>query len=81
MGISKNDLEELILKIRMHSEFVHVVTNVNICRDLKDNFLISLAKDGKASHIITGDTDLLVLKSFERIKILTFSDYIKKYKG
>lgn len=78
---SKHDLEELILKIRMHSEFVHVVTNVNICRDLKDNFLISLAKDGKASHIITGDTDLLVLKSFERIKILTFSDYIKKYKG
>jgi putative PIN family toxin of toxin-antitoxin system len=61
----------------MHSEFVHVVTNVNICRDLKDNFLISLAKDGKASHIITGDTDLLVLKSFERIKILTFSEYIK----
>jgi putative PIN family toxin of toxin-antitoxin system len=74
---SKNDLEELILRIRMHAEFVNVITKVNICRDPKDNFLLSLAKDGKASHLITGDADLLVLKSFDRIKILTFSEYIK----
>ena len=74
---SKKDLEELILRIRMHAQFVNVTTKVNICRDHKDNFLLSLAKDGKASHLITGDADLLVLKSFERIKILTFSEYIK----
>ncbi len=74
---SKKDLEELILRIRMHAEFVNVITKVNICRDPKDNFLLSLAKDGKASHLITGDADLLVLKSFERIKILTFPEYIK----
>ena len=74
---SKKELEELILRIRMHAEFVNVITKVNICRDPKDNFLLSLAKDGKATHLITGDADLLVLKSFERIKILTFSEYIK----
>jgi putative PIN family toxin of toxin-antitoxin system len=74
---SKKDLEELILRIRTHAEFVNVITKVNICRDPKDNFLLSLAKDGKATHLITGDADLLVLKSFDRIKILTFSEYIK----
>jgi putative PIN family toxin of toxin-antitoxin system len=74
---SKKDLEELILRIRMHAEFVNVITKVNICRDPKDNFLLSLAKDGKATHLITGDADLLVLKSFDRIKILPFSEYIK----
>lgn len=53
-------------------------STVNICRDPKDNFLLALAKDGKASHLITGDSDLLVLKKSGKTEILNISDYLSK---
>jgi predicted nucleic acid-binding protein len=34
-----------------------------------------LAKDGNANYLITGDNDLLVLKKFEKTKIVTLSDF------
>jgi uncharacterized protein len=57
---------------------VHVVSDVAICRDPKDNFLLSLAKDGKATHLITGDKDLLDIKVFGKTKIVTIADYLTK---
>ena len=56
--------------------FIDVSSTVDVCRDAKDNFLLALAKDGKASHLLTGDKDLLVLKNFGKTKILTISEYL-----
>ena len=56
---------------------VPIVSSVTLCRDKKDNFLLSLAKDSKANYLLTGDKDLLVLKSFEVTKIITITDYQK----
>ena len=53
-------LQNLLIQIRKRAEFIEVISNIEICRDPKDNFLLSLAKDGKATHLITGDKDLLV---------------------
>ncbi|HAH55773.1 MAG TPA: putative toxin-antitoxin system toxin component, PIN family [Flavobacterium sp.] len=55
---------------------IDVVSNLAICRDSKDNFLLNLAIDGKADFLITGDNDLLVLEKIENTRIVTFSDYI-----
>lgn len=41
------------------------------CRDPKDNKFLELAVSGKASHIITGDADLLTLHPFRGIAIVT----------
>jgi len=56
---------------------VPVVSSITLCRDTKDNFLLSLAKDSKANYLLTGDKDLLVLKSFEVTRIITITDYQK----
>jgi hypothetical protein len=43
--------------------------------------LLALAKDSKATFLITGDKDLLVLKQFENTSIITlteFLDYLNK---
>ena len=48
---------------------------VSICRDVKDNFLLSLSKDAKADFLITGDYDLLVLKTFEATQIVTMAEF------
>ncbi|WP_026768773.1 putative toxin-antitoxin system toxin component, PIN family [Asinibacterium sp. OR53] len=73
-----SDLEELLFRIHTEVLFVHVVSDVAICRDPKDNFLLSLAKDGKATHLITGDKDLLDIKVFGKTKIVTIADYLTK---
>lgn len=70
------DLQELLLGMSRRAHFIDVSVNVEICRDPKDNFLLSLAKDGKASHLITGDKDLLLLKKFGKTKILTLTEYL-----
>ncbi len=40
------------------------------CRDPKDNKFLELALGGRATHIITGDSDLLVLHPFRGITIV-----------
>lgn len=72
----KTDLQEILLGISRRAFFIDVISTVNVCRDPKDNFLLALAKDGKATHLITGDTDLLVLKKIEKTRILTLRDYL-----
>ena len=61
-------------------ELVKVKSNVKLSRDNMDDFLLSLSIDGKASHLITGDADLLVLKKVKKTKILTIKSFLSKKK-
>lgn len=56
-----------------------VKSKVNVCRDSKDNFLLSLSQDSKADFLITGDKDLLVLEKFKSTRVLTISDFMNEY--
>ena len=53
------------------ARLVKPTTDVNACRDPKDNHLLALALDGEARYLITGDSDLLVLSPFRDIQIVT----------
>jgi len=41
---------------------------------------LALAVDGKASHLITGDEDLLVLKKIKKTEILSISKFLSQQK-
>ena len=71
-----DDVESLLLKIKSRSVFIEVKTEINKCRDPKDNFLLSLSLDGLATHLLTGDKDLLILKNFGQTKIITITEYL-----
>ncbi|HMJ46577.1 MAG TPA: putative toxin-antitoxin system toxin component, PIN family [Ferruginibacter sp.] len=75
---SLKDLQEIIIQIKVHGEFIDVKSSTIICRDPKDNFLLSLSKDGNATHLISGDKDLLDLKRFGRTKIVTLKKYLSE---
>ena len=75
---SLSDLEELLTRVRAKAEFISVTSIIEMCRDPKDNFLLALTKDGKASYLITGDKDLLVLKNIGKSKIITLTEYLSK---
>ncbi len=73
-----NDLNIKILVeiINEKALFVKVFSIVNVCRDVKDNFLLSLAIDGDVDYLITGDNDLLILKHYQKTSILTINYFI-----
>lgn len=72
------DLENLLIRIKREAEFIEVTSGIKLCRDPKDNFLLSLANDGQATHLLTGDKDLIEIKEFSKTKIITITDYLSK---
>ena len=76
---TKDDIASLIDLIEEYGEIVEVKSKVDICRDKEDNFLLSLAKDGKADYLVTGDKDLLVLDNFGSTKIIKLTDFLEKF--
>lgn len=54
---------------------VVIKTKTELCRDLKDNYLLSLAIDSNADFLITGDNDLLILHRIENTNIIKFIDF------
>ena len=76
---SQTDLEELLFRMKEHGEFIFVTSTASICRDPKDNFLLSLSKDGKASYLITGDKDLLDLKRYGSTEIVSVKKFLSTH--
>ena len=72
------DVESLLEKLKDKGILVKVYSNIKECKDPKDDFLLSLAVDGYASHLISGDNDLLSMKKIGATKILSMTEYLSK---
>jgi putative PIN family toxin of toxin-antitoxin system len=70
-----NAFEEMLSVVEPFIDLIKIESIVIVCRDPKDNFLLALAKDGKADYLLTGDHDLLDLKKFGKTKIITITTY------
>lgn len=77
---SDESVEMVLELIDQYAEFIVVTSSVDVCRDSKDNFLLSLAKDGSVDFLITGDQDLLVIERFVNTEILTISEFEQRIK-
>ena len=53
----------------------------NICRDKNDDDIISLAVSNNVNYLITGDKDLLVLKKYKKVKIISPREFWVIVKG
>jgi putative PIN family toxin of toxin-antitoxin system len=73
---SESDMDELSIKMKKAAKIVRTTTVQTQCRDPKDNFLLELAVDGKADYLITGDDDLLELKTVNKTKIVKMSNFL-----
>ena len=71
-------LENLIETIEKFSEFIDVTSEVKFLKDPKDDFLLSLALDGNADYLITGDKELLNVKNYGKTEIISFSEFTVK---
>jgi len=68
--VDAEDIEGLSLRVRRSWCCVPILRKVKLCRDPKDDKFLELALNGKASHLITGDTDLLILNPFQNIPVI-----------
>ncbi|HVZ42620.1 MAG TPA: putative toxin-antitoxin system toxin component, PIN family [Ramlibacter sp.] len=48
------------------------------CRDPADAMFLHLAQAGRASHLVTGDSDLLVLAPHTRFSIVTPAEFLAR---
>ena len=58
-------------------ELVPIVYRVRVCRDPKDDRILEVAVNGSADFIVTGDQDLLSLKHFQDIRIISPAVYLR----
>jgi putative PIN family toxin of toxin-antitoxin system len=52
-----------------------------VCRDPEDDAILSAAVEGRADVIVTGDEDLLALKLYEGIPIVTPRVFLESIRG
>ncbi|HEY0089089.1 MAG TPA: putative toxin-antitoxin system toxin component, PIN family [Candidatus Lokiarchaeia archaeon] len=68
----------LIQIIDKYGILIKVSSEIEKCRDFKDNFLLNLAIDSKADYLVTGDNDLLEMKNIHQTEILTIKELIER---
>ena len=70
---------DILLMLIESLEMIKPKTHVKISRDLDDDKFIECAKDADALYIVSGDKDLLVIKQYENIKIITAKEFCDNY--
>ena len=78
-GLNEETANAVIGSIIAKGESVKLVTVVDICRDPDDNLLLSLAVDGKADYVVSGDKDLLDLIHIQNIPIIKPADFLDSF--
>lgn len=74
--INEDEAFILLGLIRIKGLFVVPRHKINICRDVHDNKILEAASEVNANFIVTGDEDLLVLKSFHGIPIVKPKEFL-----
>ena len=52
---------------------------ITVCRDPDDNKFIECAMEGKCLYIVSGDNDLLDLRSYADVEIVTVAEFFERY--
>jgi len=66
---------EFLQILRDRLSIVETHSQIQVCRDPNDNYLLAICLDGQAEFLLTGDDDLLVLQQFEKTRILTITEF------
>ena len=77
LKIEPASFQELITVIKLNAIIIKSTTKIDVCRDPADNFIIEMAIEAKATHIVTRDKDILVLKpSYKSIPIVSPEEFL-----
>lgn len=77
--VTIEDRQEFIRRLLQICTLVTVLSEIDDCPEAGDNRFLALALDAGASVIITGDRDLLDLRPWRDIRILTPAEFLEQY--
>ena len=78
-GLKPDEIAPIIDDLTQIGHFVEVRTPVQVIKDdPTDNIFLSLAVDGKADVIVSGDHHLLDLKEFKGISIIRVRQFVTR---
>ena len=69
--LPQEDRVDMLDSLMRQAESIDITHRITACRDPRDDKFLELAVSGNATHIISGDQDLLALHPFRGIPILT----------
>ena len=77
-NLEKQEVNDYIKIIEHFSHKIFLDNEIeNISRDPDDNKILKCGLGGKVDYIISGDNDLLVLKEYKGIRIITPKEYLE----
>jgi putative PIN family toxin of toxin-antitoxin system len=76
-GFSPRYARLMTFFVEQQTEMVRVISKVNICRDADDNRILAAALDSNCSRLVTGDADLLILKKFKTVSIISPREFLE----
>lgn len=81
-NLEKEEIEYIVKQeILPFIKPINASTKIKIIKDdPSDNKFISLAVDGHAQYIVSGDKHLLKLKNYQKIKIITAKQFLEKHR-
>jgi putative PIN family toxin of toxin-antitoxin system len=59
------------------SELVNPTKRIRVLKDEPDNRILECALCGKADVIVTGDKEMLKLREYEEVKIISLKEYLE----
>lgn len=70
-GFPEERIEQQTQILLHYFEIIDPNRKVDVVRDKNDNKIVACAADAQAQFIVTGDKDLLILKNFESVQVIT----------
>lgn len=78
--LSSAEVNGIEHEVREIFEVVNPKKSIHVARDVDDNQVLEAAVEGTCQYIITGDKDLLDLKMYHQITIVTPGDFLQLLK-
>ena len=76
--LSQQASEAILNSLALLSDIVSVPHTSRITRDPQDDPVLACAAEGQADFLVTGDSDILILKGFRGIRLVTPRDFLKR---
>ena len=79
--VSEEKRLEFLAALVHEAEAVEITEVVRACRDPKDDIFLELAVSGRATHVLSGDSDLLSLHPLRGIAVVTPREFLTSIQG
>lgn len=75
--MSKEEISKILFALVSSSDVKVVKSRFKVVKDPDDDMIVNTAYDGETDYIVSGDGDLLRVKEFKNIKIITVKEMLK----